>query len=236
MRSRWKAAFCVKCNKEQPLIHNPAKGPKFICAVCKDPVRLPNARGAKPTRSKHTGAMFPSIEESKREPDLLALERGGAISDLRMQAWRDRPTTIYRLDVFGDEPVRALVGEALRAAAILREAQGAMVTGTVLVSGNVIGWRDFQADLISQALALERRVQELNRAKHHVTTYTPDMEYREPAGGELVVEDVKTGSGRKGAGEATFVMKKRLMLACHGIQVRAVYGSGKRIYGKRQGG
>lgn len=221
MRSRWKAAFCVKCNKEQPLIHNPAKGPKFICAVCKDPVRLPNARGAKPTRSKHTGAMFPSIEESKREPDLLALERGGAISDLRMQAWRDRPTTIYRLDVWSDEAVLALVAEVHRAITILR---------------GVSDYRPTWSDARESAKRLELRVQELNRAKHHVTTYTPDMEYREPAGGELVVEDVKTWSGRKGAGEATFVMKKRLMLACHGIQVRAVYGSGKRIYGKRQGG
>jgi len=216
MRSRWRTAFCVKCNKEQPLIHNPSKGPKFACAVCKDPVRLPNARGAKPTKSKHTGAMFPSIEESKREPDLLALERGGAISDLRMQAWRDRPTTIYRLDVWSDKAVLALVYEVNRTIVFLH----------ALSPPN-------PALVMADALTL--RVQDLNRAKHHVTTYTPDMEYREPAGGELVVEDVKTGSGRKGAGEATFVMKKRLMLACHGIHVRAVYGSGKRIFGKRQG-
>lgn len=223
MRSRWKVAFCVKCNKEQPLVHNTSKGPKFACAVCRDPVRLPSSRGAKPTRSKHTGALFPSIEESKREPHLLALQQGGAISELRMAAWRERPTTRYRLDVWSDEAVLALVAEATRAIAILRA---------------VSDYRPTWADARESAKRLELRIQDLNRAKHHVTTYTPDMEYRDgPDGtGELVVEDVKSGSGRMGAGDPTFVIKKKLMLACHGIQVRAVRGSGKAIYGKRQGG
>jgi len=219
MRSRWKKAMClsVGCNKEQPLVHNPSKGPKFICIVCRCPVYLPSSRGAKPTRSKHTGAMFPSIEESKREPHLLALERGGAITDLRMQAWRERRATTYRLDVWSDEAVLALVGEVMRTVAFLTSP---MFDGSV--------------DSAMLVISLNMRIQDLNRSKHHVTTYTPDAEYRD--GGELVVEDVKSGSGRMGAGEATFVMKKRLMLACHGIQVRAVRGSGKAIFGKRQGG
>ena len=172
-----------------------------------------------PTRSKHTGAMFPSIEESKHEPDLLALEQGGAIHDLRMSAWPNRLTTRYRFEVFGNEAVLALATESLRAAAILRELATEQLTGTVARQGQ----------------ALERRVQDLNRAKHYLGSYRPDAEFREQKEGPFRVQEVKAGSGERGAGDRRFVINRKLMLACFGIELEVIRGSGKPIFGKRTG-
>jgi hypothetical protein len=47
--------------------------------------------------------------------------------------------------------------------------------------------------------------------------YTPDSEYRIVATGELVTEDAKSEATKKAR---DFHLRKKLMLACHGIRVR----------------
>jgi hypothetical protein len=218
MPVRYRSAFCVQCNQERPLVRNHVRGPKYACAVCRDPVRLPNIRGAKPTRSKHTGVMFQSQEESKREPDLIALEQAGEIKDLRCEAWRDRRTNRYSLDVFGNQPVADLIVAANDLAVSVRQARD--------------GGEDI---LVSQVRRVEAAIDHLRRAKHHVKDYTPDYEYTVVRTEQRVTEDVKSGSGRRGTADPQFSVSRRLMLACYGIEVQCVYGSGRNIFGRRTG-
>jgi len=181
-------------------------GTKYICGWCHDPVQLDNAKGAIATRSKHTGSMFPSKEEAKREPDLLAAAQGGAIKDLRMSAWTgEKRTRRYILVVYGNDAVEAL---ALAAADVAQDLRN--------------------RGELAHARALERRLDELQRAKHKVTTYRPDAEYVRVDTGALVVEDVKVRQGES----QHFREKRRLMLACHGIEVQVVSGDGRNHYGR----
>lgn len=53
-----------------------------------------------------------------------------------------------------------------------------------------------------------------------VARYLADHRYRE--GGAVVVEDVKGGKGRKGTRTQAYRIKRRLMLAIHGIEIREV--------------
>lgn len=203
----WKTAFCVKCNTERPLRKSPDRKrthTKYVCAYCGDPVQLPNTKGAIATRSKLTGAMFQSKEESKREPDLVALEQGGAIKNLRMSAWTgEKRTTRYVLVVYGNDIVQELAGAAGGAAAALR------------LKGE-----------LTQARHLEGILDQLNRAKHRITTYRPDAEYIRNDTGALVVEDVKVHESQH------FREKRRLMLACLGIDVQVIRGDGRNHYGR----
>lgn len=51
----------------------------------------------------------------------------------------------------------------------------------------------------------------------HIGSYTPDSEYRIVDGGEMVTEDVKSDATRLAR---DFPLRKKLMLACHGIVVK----------------
>lgn len=210
---RWKSAFCSRCNAERPLRRNPARkggGPRSACAVCGEPVHLDNVKGAKPTTSVHSGAVFQSKEESKREPELLAQQRAGVITDLRAAAYTgDHTTERYRLEVFGNGAVEALIASATRATELLRGAPP-------------VEWR------LAIARELEARVKDLYRARHKITTYRPDYTYRIVDGGRLVVEDIKVSLHR----QQHFLEKRRLMVACHDIEVQTIYGSGRNLFGR----
>lgn len=59
----------------------------------------------------------------------------------------------------------------------------------------------------------------------HICEYRADFEYEIPySGGERAVEDVKPRGKafKKTAAYRLFVIKKRLMMACHGIEVQEV--------------
>jgi hypothetical protein len=209
MASHYKTAFCPKCNKERLIVKNPERrrtgiGTKYICGWCREPVQLDNPKGAVATRSKLTGAMFQSKEESKREPDLLARAQGGAITDLRMSAWTgEKRTRRYLLVVYGNDAVEELAAAAAAAAKGLRD------------HGE-----------FAHARKIERLVDDLSLAKHKITTYRPDAEYVRVDTGVLVVEDVKVREDQH------FREKRRLMLACHGIDVQVIRGNGRNLYGR----
>lgn len=73
-----------------------------------------------------------------------------------------------------------------------------------------------RGSLIRQLEAHPQPVYRLEVNGRLVTTYRPDFRYVEADGGRLVVEDVK------GVATAVYRMKKKLMLACHGIEVEEV--------------
>jgi hypothetical protein len=68
---------------------------------------------------------------------------------------------------------------------------------------------------------------DLNVSGRHITTYEPDFEYIDVRTGKHVVEDVKPRYASEAARkryQATpayrmFAIKKKLMMACHGIEV-----------------
>lgn len=99
MSLRAKLAFCVRCNKEQPIAKR-LRG--SWCLVCGDRVLVASKYGNKPTRSKHTGRIFQSKREANREPVLLALLNSGQITDLRYQ-------TAFRLELYGTQAVDSLL-------------------------------------------------------------------------------------------------------------------------------
>lgn len=176
--------------------------------MCSEPVHLDNVKGAQPTRSKHTGALFQSKEESKREPELLALEQAGIIRDLRAAAYTERCTERYRLVVYSNDAVESLIASAMAIADHLAD-------------------QDPHSNRLACARELIARVAELQRAKHKITTYRPDYTYLDDKG-RLVVEDVKAGLHR----QQHFLEKRRLMMACYNIEVQTIRGSGRNLFGR----
>lgn len=215
--ARYRTAFCSNCNHDRAVARLP-KGDKsrtgrwarWVCLVCREPVSLDNRRGAKPTRSKITGAVFQSKEESRREPVLVAAERGGIIRGLRAAAYvGERQTERYRLEVYGNGAVEALASAATRAAEHLASLQP-------------------HPDRLALARKLQRCVQDLGRSRQKITTYRPDYTYTDVATERLVVEDVKGWLGR----EQHFLEKRRLMAACHDIDVQVIRGNGRSLFGR----
>lgn len=79
-----KTAWCTRCNQPRPY-RRAEKGRGKVCLFCGDPVQMGSKYRNEPTRSKHTGRLFQSKKESRREPTLLALQNAGQITDLRYQ-------------------------------------------------------------------------------------------------------------------------------------------------------
>jgi hypothetical protein len=103
-----KTAFCTgaKCNQARPYRRAP-KGRGKVCLFCGDPVQMPSKYRNEPTRSKHTGRMYQSRKEARREPTLLALQNAGAICELRYQV-------PYRLELYATGAVDELLTELER--------------------------------------------------------------------------------------------------------------------------
>jgi hypothetical protein len=115
MGASFKTAFCVKCSKDQPFrivkVPEPSRPlstrwktrKKRLCMVCSEEVASTGSKYRnEPTRSKHTGRLYQSRKESRREPVLLALQNAGQITDLQYQV-------PYRLELYATGAVDELV-------------------------------------------------------------------------------------------------------------------------------
>lgn len=208
---RYKTGFCTRCNAERPL--RPRRDERrtrhYHCIVCGDRVELPNKFMAVRTASRLTpGVTFDSREESKREPTLIAQQNAGQIRNLRMSAWKgEKRTERYVLTVYGNEAVEQLMAAALEAAERLKGAPP-------------MDWR------MATVRRIEAAVADLQRARHKITTYRPDATYNRCDTDALVVEDVKVIERQH------FREKRRLMLACHNVEVQVIRGDGRNLYGR----
>lgn len=99
--SSWRlTGWCVRCNADRPFVR--AKGARR-CIVCLEPVApAPSKYKNVPTVSKHTGRLFQSKKEARREPSLLGELNAGHITDLQYQV-------PFRLELFSTQAVEALL-------------------------------------------------------------------------------------------------------------------------------
>lgn len=112
-------AYCTKCGGDVPTRKVPEIGSRGRalarkvrrCIVCGERVFRASKWKAKPAEGT-TGRMRHSTGEAKREAQLVSMQAGGAIRELRL--CNDPPKLSYRLDVYGTREVEALL-EAVEA-------------------------------------------------------------------------------------------------------------------------
>jgi hypothetical protein len=162
--TRFKAAWCVKCNQDRPYRVEAGTSKRGalrtvrrkVCTTCgEEVVPAPPKYGNVPTRSKHTGRLFQSKKECDREPTLIALQNVGAITDLRYQV-------PFRLELYATGAVDELI--------------------SLIDDADEYGSAVFLAEL-SEAAA------RIRRSRRRVCNYIADFTYQQ--NGALVVEDPK---------------------------------------------
>lgn len=191
-----RTCWCPKCNKAQKAIK---VGRVWRCTVCSTEVEPPASKYANvPKANPHTGRMHQSTKEANRASTILALRNAGVIGDVRGLD-RGDPQERFRLEVYGSQAVAALC-EAVEAA----------------------GEHDIPAGL--RVLARDVRRSLVRVAGDYLADFTYTA--LDPAVGPVgtkVVEDVKGWrSARYNGSYRAFLVKKALMLACHGIEVKEV--------------
>jgi len=107
-----RSGFCVRCNRERPLIKayplrdgRPGRYRVWSCMSCMDRVQIGRWR-ANPTRDD-TGRLRQSESEAAIGIWLAQEERAGRIRDLRR--CNDQPRETYRLDLYGTREVEEIL-------------------------------------------------------------------------------------------------------------------------------
>lgn len=200
-------AFCSKCNVERRAV---AFGKTWRCLECGTEVEPPRGAGRADFRNvpkeSIAGRLHQSTSEAAHASVVLALRNAGKIENVRGLD-RGDPQERFRLDVPSVPAVEALL--------------------------DYIDARDNGPTANPE---LGRLARDVRRSFIHVADYLADFTYTslDPAVGPVgdrIVDDVKGfRNPRMSDAYRRFLMKKALMLACHGLDVReiVVRSKGKR--------
>lgn len=203
-----KLYFCPNCNGENPTLQEhyavPGRGGdgrlewkrshgrRRICLVCRKPVMPKRSKYGAKPAMGTTGKLRHSSSEAAYEGQLAWMQKLGEIEDLRL--CNDVPRETYELEVYGTRSVDALLEN--------------------------LEWLLDGQELTQQLLLqLAMQVRAVRTSKVKLGTYTPDFSYRHkgsgPDGHRHVVDT-------KGYETADFSLKRKLLRACHGIDVELV--------------
>jgi hypothetical protein len=190
-------AWCPICEGNRGFI--PTRFNTLVCAWCKTRLVRPTKFGNVPERNASTGRFHQSKAEGRRATELLALERSGAITNVR-GLHRDDSQETFRLDVYATPEVEVLLAEVA-----MHPDDERLTRCARDVERSLIRIARYQADF----------------------TYTSNSPEVGPVG-EKIVEDVK------GYRTPTYRMKRALMLAAHGIEIREIDARYYRQHAKRE--
>ena len=201
--TRKRYAFCSKCVGEKQARRI---GKLWRCLDCGTEVEPPRGAGRADFRNVPKESIAGRLHQSSSEADhasvILALRNAGAIENVRGLD-RGDPQERFRLDVPSMAAVDALIDH--------------------VENGNK------SADDIDEFFEIaERLVRDIRRSMIHVADYLADFSYTSlnahvaPVGSR-VVDDVKGWRNpRMSDAYRRFLMKKALMLACYGLEVREI--------------
>jgi formate-dependent nitrite reductase cytochrome c552 subunit len=194
-RQRQRVDVCGKCAVERLfLVQLRGKRREWRCVVCQEKAPpLPSKMGNVPKVNPMTGRMHQSTAEAHFGQKLAQARDLGMIENVRGLD-RGDPQERFRLDVYGNQAVEALLDKAERLD------------------------------------SLEGLCRDVRRSKTHVSNYLADFAWvsLDPAWGPVGERKVVDIKGRL-AGEAyqRFLLKKALMLACHGVEVDVIDKHGR---------
>lgn len=195
-----KTAFCTgaKCNQARPYRSAP-KGKGKVCLFCGDPVQMPSKYRNQPTRSKHTGRMYQSKKEARREPTLLALQNAGAICELRYQV-------PYRLELYATGAVDELLAALEADDAFARLANNVRRSRQMVTTWKCdFQYRDDKGRLVVEDVKGFAKPE--YRLKKRLMVLAHDIEIVEPEEGGI--QQRARGAGVRGVGTGSRLMGGR---------------------------
>lgn len=194
--------FCVKCNKERTFLPNLCYDgwSKYVhCSHCGDQAPPKDSKLLnKPTVNQLTGRGHQSKAEASFMALLFHARQAGLVENVRGLD-RGDPQETFRLDVYGNGAVEALLGAV----------EDAAEHGRLL------------------ALARDVRRSRSHICSYRSDASWTSLDPAWGTVGEKHVADVK--GRREGDAYRRFLLKKNLMLACWGIEVEERSGRGTKL-------